>query len=83
MTTTSSPMRRASSTSSTLETPQSQVITSVTPANDTNAPMSLTALGVSAPIAIASSAVITGVVAMSSAESPAGIVWRATGHRIW
>ena len=48
-------------------------MTSATPANDTKAPMSLTAFGVSAPIAIASSAVITGVAAMSSAESPAGI----------
>ena len=45
--------------------------------------MSLTAFGVSAPVAIASSAVITGVAAISSAESPAGIVWSATGHRIW
>ena len=58
-------------------------MTSATPANDTNAPMSLTAFGVSAPTAIASSAVITGVAAMSSAESPAGIVWSATGQRIW
>ena len=45
--------------------------------------MSLTAFGVSAPVAIASRAIITGVVAMSSAESPAGIDWSATGHRIW
>ena len=58
-------------------------ITSATPANETNAPTSLTAFGVSIPVAIASSAVMTGVVAMSSAESPAGIVWSATGHRIW
>ncbi len=58
-------------------------MTSATPANDTNAPMSLTALGESAPVAMARSAVITGVAAMSSAESPAGIDWSATGHRIW
>ena len=48
-----------------------------------SAPSSLTALGVSAPIAMASSAVKTGVVAISSAESPAGMVCSATGHRIW
>ena len=48
-----------------------------------SAPISLTALGVSAPIATASSAVMTGVVAISSAESPAGIVCSATGQRIW
>ncbi len=58
-------------------------MTSATPANEMNAPMSLTAFGVSAPTAIASNAVITGVAAMSSAESPAGIVWSAIGHRIW
>jgi hypothetical protein len=40
-------------------------------------------LAVSAPIDIARTAVITGVAAMSSAESPAGIDWSATGHRIW
>ena len=40
-------------------------------------------VGLSAPSAIASSAVMTGVVAMSSAESPAGMVWSATGQRIW
>ena len=58
-------------------------MTSATPANETNAPTSLTGFGVSAPTAIASSAVMTGVAAMSRAESPAGIVWSATGHRIW
>ena len=58
-------------------------MTSATPANEMNAPTSLTAFGVSAPTAIASSAVITGVAAISSAESPAGIDWSATGHRIW
>ena len=58
-------------------------MTSATPANEMKAPTSLTALGLSAPMAIASNAVITGVEAMSSAESPAGMVWSATGQRIW
>ena len=58
-------------------------MTSATPANDTNAPMSFTRSAYPAPTAIASNAVITGVAAMSSAESPAGIVCSATGHRIW
>ena len=58
-------------------------ITIATPASETKAPTSLITFGVSIPVAIASSAVMTGVVAMMSAESPAGIIWSATGQRIW
>ena len=48
-----------------------------------SAPVSLAAFGWSARVAAAISAVSTGVVAISSAESPAGIDCSATGQRIW
>lgn len=54
-----------------------------TPANEMRVPSSLVLVSVSAPITPARNAVITGVVAISSAESPAGMSWSAIDQRSW
>ena len=66
---------------SSIPTPEATTIT--TPTNETATPAALAGLSVSAPTRAAITAVNTGVAAISSAESPAGIVCRPTVHSIW
>jgi hypothetical protein len=63
--------------------PTPAAITTTTPRNDSTAPANFCGVSVSAPATTARTAVKTGVAAMSSAESPAGIDWSPTVQSIW
>ena len=64
-------------------TPTPPATTTTTPMNEIATPTARCGESVSTPIAAAITAVSTGADAMSSAESPTGVVWRPTVHRIW
>ena len=63
--------------------PTPAAMTSTTPANERTTPTPLSGLSVSVPMSTAMTAVSTGLAAINSAESPAGIDCRPTVHSIW
>ena len=65
-----------------IEMPTPAAMTTTTPRNDRAAPANLIGVSVSAPMMTARTATSTGVEAMISALSPAGIEVRPTVHRI-
>ena len=65
------------------EIPTPAAMTTTTPRNDSVAPANFIGVSVSAPATTASTATSTGVDAMISALSPAGMYCRPVVHRIW
>ena len=66
-----------------IEIPTPAPMTTTTPRNDSEAPTNFIGVSVSEPATTANTATSTGVDAMISALSPAGIDVRPVVHRIW